>query len=346
MSSTQSQHGHSVASTALVPYVPSPRSQVGLIWRRWPAATLLVAFMASFVVAALVFHVTTDKSKSNPAQESAVPSAVAAFRPPPAMLESQAIAVVVGPRAGQGWQAASTQSNPYCVSLLEDAPDAGALRLASRQAGTFPLTSSGRSAESGGGPAPPIPSPPVRMNAPTPSRVHLDAENIAHLQQKLNEAIRRAERGALYSARSLMIENLRDISVLLDAKAGGQPHSTALAQALRAIDEADDFEFQGMQFETDLEIRGFIDGHDTPILKGHGEMSPVTAREAYYAFARDQLVLASGREQIAGQTYVCARPGRGSVAGGRAVRSERRSAGNSLLRGLADDQLTRRHHGQ
>ena len=87
----------------------------------------------------------------------------------------------------------------------------------------------------------------------------------------------------------------------------GQLHSMALAEGLRALEEADDFHFQGMQYEADLRIENFIAGHRTPALKGKRQLSPVKARESYYEFAVDRLVAAGGTEEVAARRTV--RPG-------------------------------------
>ena len=131
----------------------------------------------------------------------------------------------------------------------------------------------------------------------------LRPETRRHVLKRINEAVKLAERGAAYSARSQLIECIRWISQNLDAAAGGRDHLTALAEGMRALDEADDFFHGGAEFEADLEVESYVAGHATEILKGQRNLSPVSAVEAYYAHARERLLAASGGESIAGKAY-------------------------------------------
>ena len=127
----------------------------------------------------------------------------------------------------------------------------------------------------------------------------LKQETVRHIAGGLEQAIQLAERGAIYAAKSRVTEGMRAIARMLDAETEGQSHSMALAEGLRALEEADDFHFQGMQYEADLRIENFIAGHRTPALKGKRQLSPVKARESYYEFAVDRLVAAGGTEEVA-----------------------------------------------
>ncbi|MCA9265928.1 MAG: hypothetical protein KDA60_18835 [Planctomycetales bacterium] len=133
----------------------------------------------------------------------------------------------------------------------------------------------------------------------SPQASRLTHEDVVHIHELTEEAVSLAERGALYASRARLTEVLRRIARNLDGNTAGQPHSQALAQAFRALDEADDFTYGGMELEADLETGSFINGHETPVLKGHDSVSPVRALEAYHRYARDQMVVAAGREVAA-----------------------------------------------
>jgi hypothetical protein len=149
---------------------------------------------------------------------------------------------------------------------------------------------------------------PVTTIAPT--RLQLPIETSQHVADIVRGAVRQAQHGALYSARSQLIKGIRAIARALDAQAGGQAHSVALAEALRAVDEADDFQFRGRQYEADVAIESFVSGHVTPVLKlaiDAGPESPglnsLQAREEYYNFARQRLFVASGQAPVAAMAY-------------------------------------------
>lgn len=116
-------------------------------------------------------------------------------------------------------------------------------------------------------------------------------------------AERLADRGAYFSARSEFIQALRVITQALDVQSQQTLHSQALAEGLRALQEADDFAPQGSRLEADLDLRSIVASHRTPVLKSAdiAELSPLTALQQYYTFAQQRLATAGGGLPAASQ---------------------------------------------
>lgn len=117
------------------------------------------------------------------------------------------------------------------------------------------------------------------------------------------QAERLADRGAYFSARSEFIQALRVITQALDTQSQQTVHSQALAEGLRALQEADDFAPQGSRLEADLDLRSIVASHRTPVLKGANlaELTPLIALQQYYTFAQQRLALAGGGQPAASQ---------------------------------------------
>jgi len=121
----------------------------------------------------------------------------------------------------------------------------------------------------------------------TDQRVHELAKT------KIREAYAMANRGGYYAARQELIEVLRMISHAKDARQGVPERTEALAQGLRALEEAEDFVPRGIQLEADLEIEVLCASHRTPIAKQRGskDVLPHQMISGYFRYA--QLKLAS-----------------------------------------------------
>ena len=77
-------------------------------------------------------------------------------------------------------------------------------------------------------------------------------------------------------------------------------HGRALATAMTAMKEAEDFLPAESRLEADLDLPALVAAHATPVLKGHtAKLTPLTALRRYHTFAQEQLAAAAGRE-IAG----------------------------------------------
>ena len=86
-------------------------------------------------------------------------------------------------------------------------------------------------------------------------------------RQGIEEGIRLAERGAMYSARARFVMALRLITQSLDAQTGGHEHSRSLANGLQALEEAADFQPPGTQLEAQLNLPAIVSTHRTPVLQ-------------------------------------------------------------------------------
>lgn len=110
------------------------------------------------------------------------------------------------------------------------------------------------------------------------------------------QAIRLANRGALYAAKEDLLQALRIATQSLDAAEGTGAHSQALNQGLTALREAEDFALHGAMATEPLEIGQIIAGHRTPVLREQAgqEISPVIAMQQYYGYAGQRLSFAAG----------------------------------------------------
>jgi tetratricopeptide (TPR) repeat protein len=106
-----------------------------------------------------------------------------------------------------------------------------------------------------------------------------------------------AGRGAYFAARSEFIGALRLVAEGLDTEQETSLHGRALAAALLAMKEAEDFLPGGSRLEADLDLAGIVAGHSTPVLKERSEQAtPMTALKCYFTFAQEQFSAAAGRE--------------------------------------------------
>jgi hypothetical protein len=112
-----------------------------------------------------------------------------------------------------------------------------------------------------------------------------------------------ADRGAYFSARAEFIQALRAITQALDAQGQSAEHSQALAEGLRALDEADDFCPRGSELEANLDLASVVAAHRTPVLKDENldGMTALAALQRYYGYAQSRLASAAGNEAAASQ---------------------------------------------
>jgi tetratricopeptide (TPR) repeat protein len=145
-------------------------------------------------------------------------------------------------------------------------------------------------------------------------------------RQEVEEGIRLAQRGALYSARARFVMALRRITQSLDAQTGGNEHSQALANGFLALEEAGDFQPTGTRLEAQLNLPQIVSTHRTPALKQEDltNWTAMGALQRYHAYAEQQLTRAGGREMSAADAlYGLARiqPHLASPASDQAARS-------------------------
>lgn len=106
-----------------------------------------------------------------------------------------------------------------------------------------------------------------------------------------------AGRGACFAARSEFIGALRLVAEGLDTERKVVVHGRALAAAICAMKEAEDFLPSRSRAEVTLDMPGIIATHTTPVLKGSAEdMTSLVALRCYHTFAQEQLAAAAGHE--------------------------------------------------
>ncbi|MGL4515052.1 MAG: hypothetical protein ACRCT8_18355 [Lacipirellulaceae bacterium] len=131
--------------------------------------------------------------------------------------------------------------------------------------------------------------------------------------------------GAVYAARERFLGVLRKIATAKDAEEGGARHALALADGLRALEEADDFVPRGDVLEAELDTASLAQSHATPLLHDLDHSlaapSPHEAVALYSRHAAQKLAEATAGEQAGsmalhglGKTYA-----RLSVQGGDAT---------------------------
>jgi len=111
---------------------------------------------------------------------------------------------------------------------------------------------------------------------------------------KIRSAYAMANRGGYYAARQELIEVLRMISHAKDAQQAVRQRTEALAEGLRALEEAEDFSPRGIQLEADLAIEVLCASHRTPISKQieFKEVLPYQMMNGYFRYAQLKLAAA------------------------------------------------------
>jgi tetratricopeptide (TPR) repeat protein len=154
---------------------------------------------------------------------------------------------------------------------------AGTPRLAADEAATASATSQ---------------SPAALVFPPTKSE--LTTQLLPAVQRGYNLA----QHGAFFAARTEFIQVLRRVAQAKDAGSSTDEHARALADGLRALDEADDFVPQGAQLEAELDVRTTASSHRTPVLRDYPEeVLPQDAVVLYHGYAQQELSIAAGGEQ-------------------------------------------------
>ena len=146
----------------------------------------------------------------------------------------------------------------------------------------------------------------VENNHSTTSRESLlDIDIPRHVEARaramLKDATQLADRGALCAAREQFLRILRITCQTLDTQIGKPVHARALANGLKALEEAEDFALTDNTPEADIHLRGFIQGHRTPILKDvdADRITALMAMQRYYKYAYEQLAIAGNDERVA-----------------------------------------------
>jgi tetratricopeptide (TPR) repeat protein len=122
----------------------------------------------------------------------------------------------------------------------------------------------------------------------------LEAQLPPFIEQRMNYAFDLAQRGATYSAISEFQSVLGLCALELDARNGSTSHRDALRQGLIALDEADQFGGEQVDWRDSADVRRIAVGHLTPVLNQPGQppIDSIQAVQAYYVFAEQRLAYA------------------------------------------------------
>jgi tetratricopeptide (TPR) repeat protein len=149
--------------------------------------------------------------------------------------------------------------------------------------------------------APARSSAPREQLTPTPNQ-SAGAPTGLIVNERATERIRRgyelAERGAYFAARNEFIEVLHMIAEAKDQLHGTPRRTIALADGLRALDEAADFGPLAASTGADLSLSVIVSSHRTPAAKELpvDDMLPQQVADAYFDYAQSQLAAAVAGE--------------------------------------------------
>ena len=163
-------------------------------------------------------------------------------------------------------------------------------------------------------PLPPIDSvrqlPPadVPTRAKTATPIPARSEQLEQIARQADRQTRHgfelAGRGAYFAARAEFLGAMKLVAEGLDTQQKTDVHGRALAAALTAMREAEDFVPRGSQFEAESDVAGLAASHSTPILKNdlkkeQNKITSMTALQRYMTYAQEQFA-AAAEQEVAG----------------------------------------------
>jgi tetratricopeptide (TPR) repeat protein len=110
-------------------------------------------------------------------------------------------------------------------------------------------------------------------------------------QTKIRRGYELAQRGANFAARREFIEVLQMIAEAKDQIYGAQRRALALANGLRALDEAADFLPRGSEIDAPINVAVIVSSHHTPVGRAASAegMMPQKLADLYFRYAQVQL---------------------------------------------------------
>jgi tetratricopeptide (TPR) repeat protein len=135
----------------------------------------------------------------------------------------------------------------------------------------------------------------IQPEAPrTPKLGGNEPELPPHVARRMNYAFDLAQRGATYSATTEFQAVLGLCALEVDSRDGGTSRRDALRQGLIALDEADQFGGDQVDWHDSADVRRVAVGHTTPVLNQPGQppVDSVQAVQAYYAYAEQRMYYA------------------------------------------------------
>ncbi len=137
---------------------------------------------------------------------------------------------------------------------------------------------------------------PLPWAAPIADRSDQLEEVAREADKRTRHGYELAQRGAYFAARAEFVGALRLVAEGLDAEQKNNIHSRALAAALQATKEAEDFLPDNARWGT-TDLSNIVATHDTPVLKDSVEgVTSLAALRCYLTFAQEQFAVAAGRE--------------------------------------------------
>ncbi|HEX6960220.1 MAG TPA: hypothetical protein VF175_00015, partial [Lacipirellula sp.] len=127
--------------------------------------------------------------------------------------------------------------------------------------------------------------------APTATGSPTGAVVCERAQARIREGYALARRGASFAARREFLEALQMIAEAKDQKHGAARRTIALANGLRALEEAADFVPRAPGANSGLSLEVIVSSHRTPVAKTHAaaEVMPQQLADLYYRYAQLQL---------------------------------------------------------
>jgi hypothetical protein len=123
-----------------------------------------------------------------------------------------------------------------------------------------------------------------------PKIAGLDPQLPPHIERRLSYAFDLAQRGAPYTADSEFRAVLGLCALEMDAREGGTARREALREGLLALQEADQFGGDQVDWRDAADVRSIAAGHTTPVLVGaQRPVDSIQAVQAYYMFAEQRL---------------------------------------------------------
>lgn len=123
-----------------------------------------------------------------------------------------------------------------------------------------------------------------------PKIAGFDSQLPPHIERRLSYAFDLAQRGATYSANAEFRAVIGLCALEADARAGGTTRREAFREGWVALDEADDFGGDQMDWHESADVRRVIADHATNVLKNSPtSMDSVEAAQAYYVYSEERL---------------------------------------------------------
>jgi hypothetical protein len=139
--------------------------------------------------------------------------------------------------------------------------------------------------------ASPEPKSPLADASPVATGSLTGAMVAERAQAKIRRGYQLAQRGANFAARSEFIQVLRMIAEAKDQKHGAARRTVALANGLRALEEAADFMPQGPELDANVNVAVIVSSHRTPVgrTSDAAGLMPQQLADLYFAYAQTEL---------------------------------------------------------